>query len=101
MAVSDAPKDVASLVAADAEVRRLEGAEVFLPGFLALPAVRDGVAQEDNVAHALALLDAFEEFLVPRDVAVKLLGSRVVRGLFLRCQVGRQQAKCQHAADSD
>ena len=83
MAFGNAPENVAGLVAADAEVHRLEGAEVFLPGFLAFPAVRDGIAQEDDVAHALALLDAFEEVLVPRDVAVELLGGGVVRGLLL------------------
>ena len=89
MAVGDAPENVTGLVAADAEVDRLEGAEVFLPGFLAFPAVRDGIAQEDDVALALALLDAFEEVLVPRDVAVELLGGGVVRGLLLRGQDGQ------------
>ena len=70
MAVGDAPENVTGLVAADAEVDRFEGAEVFLPGFLAFPAVRDGIAQEDDVARAIALLDTFEEVLVARKVAV-------------------------------
>ena len=83
MAFGNAPENVAGLVAADAEVHRFEGAEVFLPGFLAFPAVSDGIAQEDDVSLALALLDAFQEVLVPRDVAVELLGGGVVRGLFL------------------
>ena len=101
MAFGDAPENVTGLVAADAEVHRLEGAEVFLPGFLAFPAVRDGIAQEDDVARALALLDAFEEVLVPRDVAVELLGGGVVRGLLFRGQDGHQQTQCQHAAGGD
>src|SRR5438552_8982262 len=98
MAVGDAPENVAGLIAADAQVHWLEGTEVFLPGFLAFPAVRDGVAQENDVAQALAFLDPSEELLVPRDVAVELLDSRVVRGLLLRSEGGRQQAKSQHAA---
>src|SRR6202040_1922941 len=80
MALGNAPENVTGLVAADAEVHRFEGAEVFLPGFLAFPAVRDGIAQEDDVAHAATLLDAFEEFLVPREIAVELLGGGVIRG---------------------
>src|SRR5262245_50370481 len=101
MAFSNAPKNVAGLVAADAEVHRLEGAEVFLPGFLAFPTVRDGIAQEDDVTFALALLDPFEEVLVPRDVGVEFLGRGVVRGLVSRGQDGRQQAECHHAAGGD
>src|ERR1700722_18257993 len=101
MAVGNAPKNVAGLVAADAEVHRLEGAEVFLPGFLAFPAVRDGIAQEDDVAHALAFLDTFEEVLVPRDVAVEFLSRGVVRGLLSRVQDGHEQTECQHATGGD
>src|SRR5262245_48955575 len=92
MAVGDAPEDVPGLVAADAEVDRFEGAEVFLPGFLTFPAVRDGVAQEDDVARALALLDPFEEILVPRNVAVELLDGRVV--LVVRAEDGPGQTQC-------
>src|SRR5438128_2369934 len=78
MAIGNTPENVARLVAANAEVHRLEGTKVFLPGFLAFPAVRDGIAQEDDVAGAVALLDAFEELLVPRDVAVELLDGGVI-----------------------
>jgi hypothetical protein len=101
MAVGDAPENVAGLIAADAQVHRLEGTEVFLPGFLAFPAVRDGVAQENDVAHALAFFDPLKELFVSRDVAVELLDSRVVHGLLLRSQDGRQQAESQHAAGGD
>src|SRR5262249_37062997 len=96
-----APEHVAGLVAADAEVHRVEGAEVFLPGFLAFPAVCDGVTQKDDVAGALALLDPSEELLVSWDVAVELLSGGVVLGLLSRGQDGRQQAECQHAAGGD
>jgi hypothetical protein len=61
MAFGNSPKNVTGLVAADTEVYRLEGAKVLLPSFLAFPAVRDGIAEEDDVADALALLVAFEE----------------------------------------
>src|SRR5204862_1204060 len=69
VAVGNAPQDVAGLVAADAEVHRLERAEVFLPGPLAFPAVRDRIAQENDIARALALLNPPEELLVSREVA--------------------------------
>ena len=101
MTVGNSPQNVARLVAANAEVDRLEGTEVFLPGFLAFPAVRDGIAQEDDVAGAVALLDAFEEVLVPRDVAVDLVDGRVVRDLLLCGQEGSRQTQCQHAAGGD
>jgi hypothetical protein len=78
MAIGNAPKNVAGLVAADAEVHRLEGAEVFLPGLLAFPAVCDGITEEDDVPRALAFLDTFKEVLVARDVAVEFLDGRIV-----------------------
>src|SRR5262245_32920124 len=88
--VGNAPEDVAGLIAADAEVDWLERAEMLLPGLLSFPAVGDGIAEEDDVASALACLDALEEILVPPDISVELLDCRIALVLLSRVHEGRQ-----------
>ena len=64
VAVLQAPQDMLRAVAADAEVRGLQRRPILLPDRLAfaLPAVRDGVAEEDELG--LALLGDLVERLV-------------------------------------
>src|SRR5262249_32812775 len=101
VAVGDPPKDVAGLIAADAEVHRLEGAEILLPSVLTFPRVRDRIAEEDDVARALALLDPSEELFVPWDVTIEFLRGGIVRGLIVPDQSGSREAECQHTANGD
>src|SRR5262249_4672904 len=100
LAIGDPPKNVTGLIAANAQVYRLEGPAMLLPSILTFPAVRYRIAQEDHAPLPLAFFDPFEEFLVAVDVAVELLG----RGVVLRLLVGedrREQTQCEDASGSE
>jgi hypothetical protein len=88
VAVVQAPEDMLGVVAADAEVEGMAGRVIFRPDLfaIALPALSDGVSDEDDFRLALVLLGApveFEEPLVCLAVAGDRLDALVeLRGWF-------------------
>src|SRR5262249_421297 len=76
LAFCNPPKNVLRLIAADAEVGRLERAEALLPDlFRAAPALSDGIAQEEDVH--VPLLGAFDEAVVQVNPPLVLASGRV------------------------
>lgn len=83
LAFRNAPKDVAGLIAADAEVGRFLRGKVLLPNVLAawaLPALRDRITKKEQVH--ITLLSAFQNALVafyrPFILALEWLNGAVV-----------------------
>jgi hypothetical protein len=57
----NAPENVLGGIAAEAEVSRMEGCEMFLPSLFAggLPALGDGIAEKEDVDSAFACFVQF------------------------------------------